>query len=125
MRITVRENRKSESWDEIADLLRKRGYTPAEDTDGLCAYLSLKTGIDTPEEVTVVAKYYDNGEFDTEVVAGTYGWNVKQGHANDLAYTYISNEVQDVDVKRAGQCLRSAEKAAGLYVRALQEIKNG
>lgn len=125
MRITVRENRKSESWDEIADLLRKRGYTPAEDTDGLCAYLSLKTGIDTPEEVTVVATYYDNGEFNTEVVAGSYGWNVKQGHANDLAYTYISNEVQEVSAERAEQCLRSAEKAANLYVRALQEVKNG
>lgn len=121
MRITIRENRKSESWDEIADLLRKRGYTPAEDTDDLCAYLSLKTGIDTPEEVTIIARYYEDGaELATEVVAGSYGTS-----DNDLYSTFIASEERGVDVNRARQCLRSAEKAAGLYVRALQEIKNG
>jgi hypothetical protein len=121
MKITVRENRKSESWGEIADLLRGRGYTPDDESKTLCAYLSLKTGIDTPEEVTVIARYYEDGaELDTEVVAGSYGTS-----DNDLYSTFIASEERGVDAKQAQQCLRNAEKAAGLYVRALQEIKNG
>lgn len=119
MRITVRENRKSESWGEIADLLRGRGYTPDDESKTLCAYLSLKTGIDTPEEVTVIARYYEDGaELATEVVAGSYGTS-----GNDLYSTFITSEERGVDVSRARQCLRNAEKAAGLYVRALKEIK--
>lgn len=121
MRITVRENRKSESWSEIADLLRGRGYTPDDESKTLCAYFSLKTGIDMPDEVTVIARYYEDGaELATEVVAGSYGTS-----DNDLYSTFIVSEERGVDVSRARQCLRNAEKAAGLYVRALQEIKNG
>lgn len=114
------------TWDEMADLFMEREYDPADDTDCLCVYLDIPTGLkQAPEYVSVIAKFYDGGYFIVEVAAASYERATRKDSSSigDMFYTFISNEAEHVSIGTASVMLTRAEEAAKLYVESLNRIK--
>jgi len=112
------------TWDEMAELFMEREYDPSDDTDCLCAYRDIPTGLQqAPNYVSVIAKFHDDGSFIVEVSAGSYEHTTRDGSVGDMFYTFISNETDNVSVGVAAMMLTRAEEAAKLYVEALNRIK--
>ena len=119
-KIKVKE---SASVMDVYDLLQDRGYTPAEDVDAAnktVAYKEIPTGLDIPSVVTIVVTCYDDGEFDTEVVAASYDEGCSNGSGRDLYTTFI---YAGGEFSGAEKALDGAERAANSYIQALKDIK--
>jgi hypothetical protein len=119
MKIKVHE---ATSVMDVYDLLQDRGYTPAEDVDAVSktvAYKEIPTGLDVPSVVTIVVTCYDDGEFDTEVVAASYDEGCSNGNGKDLYTTFI---YANGDVSGAEKAINNAERAAETYIHALKVI---
>ena len=113
----------TESVMDVYDLLQDRDFTPAEDVDDskkLVAYKEIKTGLDTPDVVTILVHFYYDGEFDTEVVGGSYAQACPEGDSKDLYTTFI---YAGGEVSGAETALDRAERAANSYIQALKDIK--
>ena len=130
MQIKVKEShKKNEAIETIPDLLYAKGYTPMEasDNERIIAYILLSTGIETPSNISVVATYYyKDGQFSTEVLIGDCEKVcTENGSPKDLYCTFIGNDpgINNMSVEMAKGMLSAAEKAAKLYIKALNQIK--
>ena len=127
LKIKVKE---SATWAQMASLFQQRGYTPDDDVEGddLVAYREYKTGIayNAPEVVTVVAKFDEKADdLLVDVASSSYRRCCQNGYVKDMFYTFIGDEIEGVTVAKARELLRSAEKAADLYISALKAVRLG
>ena len=121
--------KESATWAQMASLFQQRGYTPADDVEGdaLVAYLEYKTGIsNAPEFVTVVAKFDEKAnDLLVDVASSSYRRGCQNGYVKDMFYTFIGDELENVTIAKARELLRSAEKAADLYISAVKASRLG
>lgn len=122
MHIHVNE---SSVWSGFVDLFDSLGYEIADDgmySRTLCAYKEFRTGVSTPDTVSLIAKVYGTGEFSVELVANSFR-PVYLESVPDMFVTFIEAEQEPSDSRKARQILADAEASVGDYIKALSKIK--
>lgn len=133
MRMKIRLH-ESVRYGEMVTLLRGKGYVIDDrpeyaDEDKVVAYKEFSTGlsVNSPQKVTVFAKFYTDGsELAMEVLGGPYKDAVQaDGFPKDLYSTFIIGESVCANKLLAEEHVEAAERAAKLYIKALDEIHGG